>query len=93
MSYQTHSVEIAGVHRELRLMEVAPGVRIAVLNILGDTELTQADANALVKQLPISRDSTLHTLAFWQEGNARAVLGRMRFKEFVSPSEYGAMLT
>ena len=35
-------------------MEVAPGVRIAVLNILGDTELTQAAAKALVKQLPAS---------------------------------------
>ena len=54
MTYQTHPVDIAGVHRELRLMEVAPGVRIAVLNILGDTELTQAAAKALVKQLPAS---------------------------------------
>jgi adenine phosphoribosyltransferase len=56
MPYQTHPVDIAGVHRELRLMEVAPGVRIAVLNILGDTELTQAAAKALVKQLPANAD-------------------------------------
>ncbi|HEY3289929.1 MAG TPA: phosphoribosyltransferase family protein [Anaerolineae bacterium] len=54
MAHKTYSVVIAGVHRELRLMEVAPGVRIAVLNILGDTELTQAAAKALVKQLPAS---------------------------------------
>jgi adenine phosphoribosyltransferase len=52
MSYETFAINIAGVHRELRLMEVAPGVRIAVLNILGDTELTQAAAKELVKQLP-----------------------------------------
>ena len=49
---ETYPVEIAGIHRELRLMEVAPGVRIALLNILGDTELTQAAAKALVNQLP-----------------------------------------
>lgn len=56
MTYQTYPVEIAGVRRELRLMEVAPGVRIAVLNILGDTELTQAAAKALAQQLPESAD-------------------------------------
>lgn len=37
-------------------MEVAPGVRIAVLNILGDTELTQAAAKALARQLPKEAD-------------------------------------
>ena len=48
----THSIEVAGIKRELRLMEVAPGVRIAVLNILGDTELVQAAAKALTPRLP-----------------------------------------
>jgi len=47
-----YPVEIAGVHRKLALMEVAPGVRIAVLNILGDTELVQASAAVLAKKLP-----------------------------------------
>jgi adenine phosphoribosyltransferase len=47
-----YPVNIAGVQRELRLMEVAPGVRIAVLNILGDTELVQASAKALAAKLP-----------------------------------------
>jgi adenine phosphoribosyltransferase len=56
MTNDTYAVEIAGVRRELRLMEVAPGVRIAVLNILGDTELTQAAARALAQQLPASTD-------------------------------------
>ncbi len=56
MSHETYPIEIAGVHRELRLMEVAPGVRIAVLNILGDTELTEAAARALAKQLPAGTD-------------------------------------
>lgn len=48
---QTYAVEIAGLHRELVLFEVAPGVRIAVLNILGDTELVQACAKALAEKL------------------------------------------
>src|SRR3989304_450938 len=34
----TYPVEVAGLRRGLPLFEVAPGVRIAVLNILGDTE-------------------------------------------------------
>jgi len=48
---QTHAIEIAGLQRELPLFEVAPGVRIAVLNILGDTELVQACAGALAGKL------------------------------------------
>ena len=47
----TYSVEIAGLKRELRLFEVAPGLRIAVLNILGDTELVQACATELAQKL------------------------------------------
>jgi adenine phosphoribosyltransferase len=47
----TYPVDIAGVHRELPIFEVAPGLRIAVLNILGDTELVQASAKALAKKL------------------------------------------
>jgi adenine phosphoribosyltransferase len=48
---ETHRVEIEGVVRELPLFEVAPGLRIAVLNILGDTELVEACAGALSKKL------------------------------------------
>lgn len=49
----TYRVEIAGLQRELPLFEVAPGVRIAVLNILGDTELVQACARALSEKLAV----------------------------------------
>lgn len=48
----TYDIDIAGVRRQLRLMEVAPGVRIAVLNILGDTELVEAVARSLAPRLP-----------------------------------------
>ena len=45
MDRNTYPIEIAGVFRELPLFEVQPGLRIAVLNILGDTELVEACAN------------------------------------------------
>jgi len=48
---QTYTVEVAGLIRDLPLFEVAPGVRIAILNILGDTELVEASARALALQL------------------------------------------
>lgn len=47
----TYPIEIAGIYRQLPLFEVQPGLRIAVLNILGDTELVQACASALAKKL------------------------------------------
>src|SRR5512141_1165132 len=48
---ETYPVEIAGIKRELRLFEIKPGLRIALLNILGDTELVQACARELARQL------------------------------------------
>jgi adenine phosphoribosyltransferase len=49
--HETYSVNIAGLQRDLRLFEVAPGVTIAILNILGDTELVQACAKALAEKI------------------------------------------
>ncbi len=46
-----YTVEIAGIKRDLPLMEIAPGVRIAILNILGDTELVRVSAQQLALQL------------------------------------------
>jgi len=48
---ETYSIEIAGVHRDLPLFEIKPGLRIAILNILGDTELVVACAKALKEKL------------------------------------------
>ena len=50
-AHQTYAVEIAGLKRDLRLFQIAPGLRIAILNILGDTELVQACAKALAAKL------------------------------------------
>src|SRR6188474_1013927 len=48
---ETYAVEIAGLKRELRLFEIKPGLKIAILNILGDTELVQACAKELAQKL------------------------------------------
>jgi len=48
---QAYEVEIAGLKRKLTLFEIKPGLRIAILNILGDTELVQACARDLSKRL------------------------------------------
>ncbi len=51
MSQAVHTVEIAGIKRDLRLMEIKPGVRIAILNILGDYEFVNAASEELAKLL------------------------------------------
>ncbi len=48
---ETWPVTIAGVQRDLRLMEISPGVHIAILNILGDSELVEAASKALASRL------------------------------------------
>ena len=48
---KTYSIKIAGLKRNLRLFQIKPGLRIAILNILGDTELVQACARELGKRL------------------------------------------
>ena len=53
---EEHTRSVCGgsgrVKRDLRLFEVKPGLRIAILNILGDTELVQAAAKALASSRP-----------------------------------------
>lgn len=47
----TLTVEVAGLVRHFPLFEVAPGVRIAVFNMLGDTYVVKASAAALAEKL------------------------------------------
>lgn len=47
----TYPIEIGGLTRHLPLFEVASGVRIAVLNVLGDTALVQAAATGLALKM------------------------------------------
>src|SRR5258705_9850242 len=58
---QAHTVEIAGLTRHFPLFEVAPGVRIAIVNILGDNELVQAAAAALAPTLTERNPDVLMT--------------------------------
>jgi adenine phosphoribosyltransferase len=48
---ETYQVEVAGLVRDFPLFEVAPGVRIAIFNMLGDTQLVKAAAASLVERL------------------------------------------
>jgi len=61
ISQKTYPIEISGVKRDLRLFEVKPGLKIAILNILGDTELVQACAKALTLKLDPNKYDVLVT--------------------------------
>jgi adenine phosphoribosyltransferase len=61
MPRDTYAIEIAGLKRKLPLFQIKPGLRIAILNILGDTELVQAAAKALAKKLKDTKYDMLVT--------------------------------
>lgn len=48
---ETYTITIAGIERHLPKFEIKPGVKIAILNILGDTKLVRASAQALAEKL------------------------------------------
>lgn len=48
---ETYHIEVAGIARDFPLFEVAPGVRIAIVNILGDNELVKAASRELALKL------------------------------------------
>jgi adenine phosphoribosyltransferase len=58
MSYdgRIYRVEIGGLRRDLPLFEVAPNVKIAIFNMLGDTEIVERAAELLAGQLPADTD-------------------------------------
>lgn len=49
--HESYTVRIEGVTRHLPLFAVSPQLRIAVFNLLGDTEITIAAARGLAKKL------------------------------------------
>ncbi|HSD12266.1 MAG TPA: phosphoribosyltransferase family protein, partial [Patescibacteria group bacterium] len=65
----THRIEINGVVRELPVREVAPGVRVALFDILGDWELTEAAGKALAARIPEGVDALV-----MPDGKATALL-------------------
>ena len=58
---KTYAITIAGLKRNLPLFEIKPGLKIAILNILGDTELVQACARELAKKLKNEKFDVLVT--------------------------------
>lgn len=58
---KTYRVEIAGITRHFPLFEVAPGVEIAIFNMLGDTYVVKAAATALAERLKESSATVLVT--------------------------------
>jgi adenine phosphoribosyltransferase len=56
-----YRVEVAGVARELPLLAISPNVQIAILNILGDTELIEATGSELAARLRPLRPDLLVT--------------------------------
>ena len=61
MSYdgRTYRITIGRCERELPIFEVAPGVKIAIFNMLGDTEVVETAARMLSKSVPEGADVIL----------------------------------
>lgn len=51
MPRRRHRVSINGITRDLPLFKVAKGTQIAIFNLLGDTEITQAASRGLADKL------------------------------------------
>ncbi len=54
MSYdgRVFTVQIGDVMRKLPIFQVAPGVKIAIFNMLGDTEIVERAADVLATRMP-----------------------------------------
>lgn len=53
---KSYRIEIAGVARDLPVCQVAPGVHIGILMLIGDPELTEAAGRELAKRMPADVD-------------------------------------
>ena len=61
MSYdgRTYRVTVGKCERDLPIFEVAPGVKIAIFNMLGDTEVVETAAQMLSENVPEAADVIL----------------------------------
>lgn len=55
-----YTVRLGNVERNLPLVRVAPGLKVALFNLLGDTEIVKTVAPLLVPLVPDSTDVLLH---------------------------------
>jgi adenine phosphoribosyltransferase len=58
---RTHRVLVAGLSRELPIITVPSGVRLAVFNILGDIEMTKAAGKELASRLAARKPEVIIT--------------------------------
>lgn len=82
-AHNTFPVEVAGVKRDLRLFEIKPGVRIAILNILGDAELVDAVSKELTVKLAEYKPDVLVTAEAKSIPLAYAIATRMNYLPYV----------
>lgn len=55
-----YTVELAGVKRNLPLVKVAPKLKVALFNLMGDTEIVKAIAPKMAAMLPKETEVLLH---------------------------------
>lgn len=55
-----YTVELCGIKRDLPLVRVAPGIKVALFNILGDTEIVKAIVPKLASLIPKETQVLLH---------------------------------
>jgi adenine phosphoribosyltransferase len=82
-TFETYTVEVAGVRRDLRLFEIKPGVRIAILNILGDTELVEAASKELAFKLAERKPDVLVTAEVKSIPLAHSLSTHMNYMPYV----------
>ncbi|HUN08123.1 MAG TPA: phosphoribosyltransferase family protein [Aggregatilineales bacterium] len=80
---ETYPVTVAGVTRHLRLFQIKPGVRIAILNILGDTEFVEAVSSELAPLIAAKQPDIIVTAEAKSIPLAHAVSTRMNNMPYV----------
>jgi adenine phosphoribosyltransferase len=80
---ETYAITINGVTRELPKFEIKPGVRIAILNILGDSELVQAAAKGLAPLLTEKKPQVIVTAEAKSIPLAHAISVEMNYLPYV----------
>ncbi|HEX9115524.1 MAG TPA: phosphoribosyltransferase family protein [Anaerolineae bacterium] len=83
MGEEVYTIDICGLKRDLPLFEVAPNVRIAIFNMLGDTPVVEAVADELARRLTMPAD-TLMTAEVKSIPLAHALSVRMRLPYVVA---------
>lgn len=54
---ETYPITVGKITRHVPVVETLPGVHIPLIELMGDVELVQAAADALVKQMPAETDT------------------------------------